>query len=236
MHTGITVAILHTFPSDGSEPPTSVRGTHSIEPHSSHLPETRIIRVKSIAKVRGRIESRKHVDDADLLPSISPRVNDTLHLRIERPDVRLRVGVRARDDFRNYDRCLRPLSHDHVDQLAEPRVRVFPAIRATVVGAGVQKHYVGLNAGVGNVVGCAGDLVNHPAWVTLVVFVGHGAALHGADVVDFGAGGGQRGEEEVAIAVARRASNAVLCFGDGCQDELSLLFTWLDWVMGRCLR
>jgi hypothetical protein len=196
--------------SDNSEPPFSIRSTQAIEPHRSHLLEPRIIRVKSIIKVRRRIKSRKHIHDTNPLPSTHPRINNTLHLRVERLDVRLRVRIRARDDLRNHNRRLRPLGHDNVDQLAEARVRVFPAVRAAVVGAGVQEHDVGLDARVGDAGGCAGDLVDHPARVAFVVFVGHGAALHGADVVDFGAGGGQRGEEELAVAVAGRAADAVL--------------------------
>jgi hypothetical protein len=37
-------------------PPLSVRSTQPIEPHSSHLLETRIVRVKSITQIRRRVE------------------------------------------------------------------------------------------------------------------------------------------------------------------------------------
>jgi hypothetical protein len=117
----------------------------------------------------------------------------TLHLRIEAPDVRLRVRVRARDNLRNNHRSLRPLRHNNIDQLAQPRVRVFPAVSSTIVSASVQKDNIGLDARVGDSVGRAGDLVNDPARMALVVFVRHGAALHSTDIVDFGAGGGEGG-------------------------------------------
>jgi hypothetical protein len=117
----------------------------------------------------------------------------TLHLRIEAPDVRLRVRVRARDNLRNNHRSLRPLRHNNIDQLAQPRVRVFPAVSSTIVSASVQKDNIRLDARVGDSVGRAGDLVNDPARVALVVFVGHSAAFYGAHVVDFGASGGEGG-------------------------------------------
>jgi hypothetical protein len=72
-------------------------------------------------------------------------------------------------------------------------VCVFPAVSSTIVSTSVQKDDIGLDASISNGVGRAGDLVNDPARVALVVFVGHGAAFHGADVVDFGAGGGEGG-------------------------------------------
>ena len=99
----------------------------------------------------------------------------TLHLGVERSDVILRVPVRARDDLRHHHRRLRPLRHDIVDQAAQARVRGLPTVSSAVIGAGVQKHDVGADASVGNAVGRARDLIDHPARMTLVVFVGHGA-------------------------------------------------------------
>ena len=193
-----------------SKPPLPIRSAQSVEPHSSHLLEPRIVRVQRIVKIRRRVKRRKHVHDANLLPSFGTRVDNSLNLRVERLDIRLRVRVRARDDLRHHNRRLRPLGHDDIDQLAEARVRVFPAVGAAVVGAGMQQDDVGRDAGVGYIVGCAGDLVDHPARVAFIVFVGHGAALYGADVVDFGAGGGEGGEEELAVAVAGGAADAIL--------------------------
>ena len=204
---------LRKSPSDASKPSLSIRSAQPIEPHSSHLLEARIIRVQRIVKIRCRVESGEHVNDADFLASFGTSIDNTLHLRVERLDVRVRVRARGRDDLRHHDRSLRPLGHDVVDQLAEARVCVFPAVGVAVVGAGVQQDDVGRNAGVGNAVDRAGDLVDDPARVAFVVFVGHGAALHGADVVDFGAGGGQRGEQELAVAIAGGTADAILLFG-----------------------
>ena len=69
-------------------------------------------------------------------------------------------------------------------------MRVLPAVGVADVGAGVQQDNIWGDASVRDGVDGAGDLVDEPARVAFVVFVGHGAAFHGADVVDFGAGGG----------------------------------------------
>jgi hypothetical protein len=177
-------------PSNHSKPPLSIRSTQPIEPNSSHLLKPRIIRVQRIAQICPRIERRKLIHYADFLASFGTSVDDTLHLRVETLDIRVRVRARRRDDLGHDDGGLRPLGHDVIDKLAEARVRVFPAVGVAVVGAGVQQDDVGRYAGVGDGVDCAGDLVDEPAGVAFVVFVGHGAAFHGADVVDFGAGGG----------------------------------------------
>lgn len=66
-------------------------------------------------------------------------------------------------------------------------MRRLPAVRVAVIGASVQEDCVGGSADVGD---GAGDLVDRPTGVAFVVFVREGAAAHGADVVDFGAGGG----------------------------------------------
>ena len=77
-------------------------------------------------------------------------------------------------------------------------MRRLPAVRVAVVGTGVQEDGVG---GSADVVDCAGDLVDRPAGVAFVVFVREGAAAHAADVVDFGAGGGEGGNEGGAVGV-----------------------------------
>jgi hypothetical protein len=97
----------------------------------------------------------------------------------------------------------------------------------------VQKDDVGLDPGVGDGVDCAGDLVDEPAWVALVVIVGHGAALDSADVVDFGAGGGQRGEKELTVAVARGAAEAILLFE---RVRVMLALDELRWFWSMYLR
>lgn len=188
--------------------------------------------MQRIAEIRRRAESREHIHHADLLASFGTRVDDALHLRVERLDVRVRVRARGRDDLGHDDGRLWPLGHDVVDQLAEAVVRVLPAVSVAVVRAGVQQDDVGLDADVGNAVGCAGDLVDKPAWVALVVLVGHGAALHGADVVDFGAGGGQGGEEELAVAVAGGAADAILLFE---RVRVVLVLGWVGFVGFRLL-
>ena len=169
--------------------------------------------MQRIAKIRRRANRREHVNDADLLPSLGTSIDNTLHLRVERLDVVVRVRARGGDNLRHDDCGLRPLGHDIVDQLAEAVMRVFPAVGVAVVGAGVQQDDVGRDAAVGDGVDRAGDLVDHSPWVAFVVFVRHGATLDGADVVDFGAGGGQRGEKKLAVAVARGAADAILIFG-----------------------
>lgn len=68
--------------------------------------------------------------------------------------------------------------------------------------------------------------------MALVVFVGHGAALHGADVVDFGAGGRQGGEKELAVAVAGGAANAILLFK---RVRVVLVLGWMGFVGFRLL-
>ena len=168
--------------------------------------------MQRIAKIRRRAESREHIHHTDLLASFGTSVNNTLHLRVERLDAVVRVRARSEDDFGHDDGSLRPLGHDVIDQLAETAVYVLPAVRVAVVSAGVQKDDVGLDAGVGVGVDRAGDLVNKPAWVALVVLVGHGAALDSADVVDFGAGGGQGVEKKLTTTVARGAADAILLF------------------------
>lgn len=102
-------------------------------------------------------------------------------------------------------------------------MRVFPAISATVVSTSVQQNDVRLDACVRNRSRGARNLVDDPAGVAFVVFVRHGAGFHGADVVDFGAGGGQRGEQELAVGVAGGGADAVLLVGGGIR-----LFPELD--------
>lgn len=151
----------------------------------------------------------------------------TLHLRVKRLNIRLRVSVRAWNNLSNNHSSLRPLGHHIVDQTAQSGVSSLPAVSSTVVGAGVQQDDVGSDACAGNAVGRAGDLVDHPARVALVVLVGHRARLHRSDVVDFGAGRGQRGEEELAVAVAGGASDAIL----SQVRRRAVLFEWLDFAI-----
>lgn len=191
--------------------------------------------MQRIAEIRRRAKSREHIHHADLLASVGTSVNDTLHLRVERLNVVVRVRARGRDDLGHDDGSLRPLGHDVIDQLAQAIVCILPAVSVAVVGAGVQQDDIGLDAGVGDTVDRAGDLVDDPAWVTLVVLVRHGAALHGADVVDFGAGGGQRGEKELTIAVTRGATDAILLF-ERVRIDADVWMDWLRWVGSLYLR
>lgn len=90
---------------------------------------------------------------------------------------------------------------------------VLPAISSAIVSAGVQKDDIGANASVGNAVCCAGDLIDHPARVTLIVLVCHGARLHRADIVGLGAGGAEGIEKKLTVAVGGRGTDAVLLRG-----------------------
>lgn len=69
-------------------------------------------------------------------------------------------------------------------------MRRLPAVRVAVVRAGVQQDCGGSSLDVGD---GAGDLVDCPTRVAFVVLVRECAAAHAADVVDFGAGGGEGG-------------------------------------------
>lgn len=134
----------------------------------------------------------------------------TLDFGVERRNITLRVGALARDDLRHQHRRTRPLGRHHIHQLAQPLVRRLPAVRVAVVRSGVQEDGAGSPAYVGD---CAGDLVDRPAWVAFVVFVRERAAAHAADVVYFGAGGCQAGEERGAVGVAGGRADAVLDVG-----------------------
>lgn len=223
----ICCASIAISTSEASKPTLSIRSAQPIEPTRSHLFKARVVRVQRIAKIRRRAKSRKHIHHADLLASFGTSVNYTLHFRVERLDVVVRVRARGGNDLGHDDGRLRPLGHDVVDQLAETVVRVLPAVSVAVVSAGVQKDDVGLDAGVGDGVYCAGDLVDEPARVALVVLVRHGAALDGADVVDFGAGGGQRGEEKLTVTVAGGATDAILFIK---RVRAILVFGWAGFV------
>jgi hypothetical protein len=117
----------------------------------------------------------------------------TLHFRVKTLNIRQRIRIRARNNLRNNNCSFRPLRHNNIDQLPQPGVCVFPAVSSTIVSTSVQKDDIGLDASISNGVGRARNLVDDPARVALVVVVGHGAAFHGADVVDFGARRGEGG-------------------------------------------
>lgn len=124
--------------------------------------------------------------------------------------MRLRVGVLRRNDLRHHNGGLRPRSHNLVDEAAEPGVRRLPAVGVAVVGASVQEHDVGLDTSLRDGSDRVGDLVDGPAGVAFVVLVGHGAALHGSDIVDRCSRALEGREEELAVAVAGRAADSIL--------------------------
>lgn len=131
----------------------------------------------------------------------------TLNLGIETLDIVISARTLARHNLRHHHRRPRPLSSHNVYQLPQAFVRRLPTVGVAIVGSGMQEDGVG---GSADAVDGTGDLVDRPAGVAFVVFVGQSAAAHAADVVYFGAGGGEGGEEGGAVGVAGGGADAVL--------------------------